>query len=83
MTSASLIFYIKDSSNQWIPWTGTNYKDFGFNIEQLPNFIKRHIDAGKIQELYNQEALGESFPWGHYFENGKLVTIENGQINEN
>jgi hypothetical protein len=83
MNCVSLIFYIQDSSKQWVPWTGTEYINFGFNIGKLPNFIKRHLNVEKIQELYNREASGESFPWGHYFENGKLVTIENGQINEN
>ena len=83
MHFASLIFYVQDEKGQWVPWTGTTYKNFGFNIEKLPNFIKRHIDLEKLQELYNRKASGESFPYGHYFKNGKLATIENGIINEN
>lgn len=76
--TVALFFYIQDSTKRWIPWTGTDYKpcDF-FTFENLPNFIKRHIDAEILQDYANQRAMGnyKKYPFGLQFENGNLVNI--------
>ncbi|HAN19605.1 MAG: hypothetical protein A2X13_14805 [Bacteroidetes bacterium GWC2_33_15] len=76
--TASLLFFIMDSTKRWIPLTGTNYMKFNFStFKNLPEFIKRHIDVDVLQDYTNQKELGNysKYPFGLYFENQEIVNF--------
>ncbi len=76
--TASLIFFIRDSTKRWIPWTGTDYMPCGFfSFPKLPTFIKRHVDPEILQDYATERAMGnyKKYPFGLYFENGELISM--------
>lgn len=76
--TVAMIFFVEDRPGKWIPWTGTDYKPCGFfDVQNLPNFIKRHIDFDVMQDYANCRAMGnyKKYSFGLYFENGELVQV--------
>jgi len=74
--TASLIFYTKDSKGKWIPWTGSKYYPCDpFELENLPSFIRRHLNLNLMQDYMESQAVGNfsKYPVGLYLENGQLV----------
>jgi hypothetical protein len=74
--TAALFFYIQ-LSGEWVPYTGSGYYPCGpADIENLPSFIKRHIDLEKLQDYINQWAMGNSkYPTGLHFENENTIKL--------
>lgn len=66
--TAALFFFGQFSDKSWYPMTGSDY----YSINNLPKFIKRHIDMDIIQKYLIDKS---QYPHGIMFENKKIVDL--------